>query len=125
LARLEAARDLDRASPSIRVALANAYLAAGRPASARREFQYALQFGADGAVVHLGLAVAWSEIAVPERARRHLLAALAMDAQLGRRAPHLPLVRRLARHPEFAPLIDTSVAVGRAAPDDPPELPWR
>jgi tetratricopeptide (TPR) repeat protein len=82
---LEKARDLEPASPGIRIGLGHAYLKVRRPASARRELAEALK-RRDDPTIHLGLAMAWAANDELDLARRHLAVAIAKDPRLAARA---------------------------------------
>jgi tetratricopeptide (TPR) repeat protein len=105
--RLDRARELQPRSAAIRIDLGRAYLQARRPASARGEFQAALEERNDP-LAHLGLAEAWAAADMPELARRHLAAAVAVSPRYAVLAGQCAELRRLRDAPGFESLIDVS-----------------
>ncbi len=104
---LEQARDLRPYSAAIRLTLGTAYLLAGRPASARAEFQEALHYENEP-MAHFGLAQAWASNGQPELARRHLMVAVGHDPRYAALAARFPELRGLSGRPGFEGLIDES-----------------
>lgn len=89
------------------------YLELDRPASARDQFQRALELGMNLPLLHFGLACAWSAMDMKPQCRAHLAAAVAADRGMAQRAAR---DRYLARHggdPAFAGLIGE---IGDAGP---------
>jgi protein O-mannosyl-transferase len=118
---LERARDAQPNSAGIRLGLGNAYLKLRRPSSARRELQEALRLKNDS-VTHLSLAMAWAVNDEPERARRHLEAAIAKDPGIAARAAASEELQRFRDRPGFEDLFDSSADPKDHRPSDA-ELP--
>ncbi len=119
---LQAARDLEPRSAGIRVGLGYAYLKVERFASARGEFAEALRHQ-NTASVHLGLAIAWAGNEMPDRARRHLAAAVAKDPGFAERAGRSPELLRYRDHPGFEELLETGGHDDAALIGSPAPLP--
>ncbi len=112
---LQKARALQPASAGIRVGLGYAYLKVERFSSARGEFAEALRHE-NTASAHLGLAIAWAGNEMPDRARRHLAAAVAKDPRFVERARRSPELLRYRDYPGFSGLLEK--ADDRVVPDD-------
>ncbi|MEE8171123.1 MAG: tetratricopeptide repeat protein [Phycisphaerae bacterium] len=110
LPHYERARERSPRSALIRLGLGytDLGLRPARPASARAEFQIALEMQPDNPMIHLGLANAWALMDMPDQARAHLAAAVAMDPVYAERAGREPALRSLADRPEFAGLIESA-----------------
>lgn len=104
---LQAARDLQPASAGIRIGLGYAYLKVERFSSARGEFAEALRHE-NSASAQLGLAIAWAGNEMPDRARRHLAAAVAKDPRFVERARGSPELLRYRDYPGFSGLLETA-----------------
>lgn len=118
---LERARDAQPNSAGIRLGLGNAYLKVRRASSARRELQEALRLKNDS-VTHLSLAMAWAANDDPERARRHLEAAVAKDPRMAARAAASEELQRFRDRPGFENLFDASGVESELRPTEA-ELP--
>ena len=84
---------------------------------ARRELQEALRLNNDS-VTHLSLAMAWAANDAPDRARRHLEAAIAKDPRMAARAAACEELRRFRDQPGFENLFDSSAEPDEARPSE-------
>ena len=114
---LERARDAQPNSAGIRLGLGNAYLKVRRASSARRELQEALRLNNDS-VTHLSLAMAWAANDAPDRARRHLEAAIAKDPRMAARAAVSEELLRFRDEPGFENLFDSTADPGELPPGE-------
>lgn len=85
------------------------YLELDRPASARDQFQRAMELGMNLPLLHFGLACAWSVMEMKPQCRAHLAAAVAADRGMAQRAAQDRFLSRWAADPTFAGLIGRNV----------------